>query len=130
MSERRPRIVDRMAGGSSRDTGPLDEAADGVDLYWLPLGAGRNTRCVRTNGRIYEALTAGRQRRERRDLYHAALVVHLDGERYAIEMGPAWGNAEHERGVVCEGPVGVRWLGRCRFFSYEVRFWQGGVIPD
>jgi hypothetical protein len=103
---------------------------DGVDLYWLPLGAGDNTHCVRTNGRIFETLTAAWQRRERRDLYHAALVVHLDGERYAIEMGPVWGNAEPERGVVCEGPVGMRWLGRSRLFRYEVRCWPGGVIPD
>jgi hypothetical protein len=130
MSGRRPRIIGRMEVASSRDPGRLDEAANGVDLYWLPLGAGRNTRCVRTNGRIYEALMASRQRRERRDLYHAALVVHLEGERYAIEMGPIWGNAAQERGVVCEGPVGLRALGRSRFFRYEVRCWPGGVIPD
>lgn len=102
----------------------------GVDLYWLPLGAGDNTHCVRTNGRIFEALTAAWQHRDRRDLYHAALVVQLDGERYAIEMGPVWGNAEADRGVVCEGPVGLRWLGRSRLFRYEVRCWSGGVIPD
>jgi hypothetical protein len=29
-----------------------------VDLYWLPLGAGDNTQCVRTNGRVFEAITA------------------------------------------------------------------------
>jgi hypothetical protein len=29
-------------------------AAASVDLYWLPLGAGDNTHCVRTNGRIFE----------------------------------------------------------------------------
>jgi len=103
---------------------------DAVYLYWLPLGAGDNTHCVRTNGRIYEALAAVRQSRERRALFHAALVVHLDGERYAIEMGPVWGNAETDRGVVGEGPVGLRWLGRSRLFRYEVRCWRGGVIPD
>ena len=27
--------------------------ADGVDLFWLPLGAGGH--CVRFNGRVYEA---------------------------------------------------------------------------
>jgi hypothetical protein len=102
----------------------------GVDLYWLPLGAGRNTKCVRTNGRIYEALSAAWHRRDRCALYHAALVVELDGDRYAIEMGPVWGNAEPDRGVVGEGPVGMRWLGRSRLFRYEVRCWRGGVIPD
>jgi hypothetical protein len=107
-----------------------EPAQDAVDLYWMPLGAGRTTGCVRTNGRVYEALSAACQRRARQDLYHAALVVHLDGERYAIEMGPVWGNAEPDRGVVREGPVGHRLLGRSRLFRYEVRCWPGGVIPD
>jgi hypothetical protein len=107
-----------------------EPAQDAVDLYWMPLGAGRNTRCVRTNGRVFEAVSAARQRREPRQLYHAALVAHLDGERYVIEMGPAWGNAERDRGVVCAGPVGLRRLGRSRLFRYEVRCWRGGVIPD
>lgn len=31
---------------------------------------------------------------------------------------------------MCEGPVGLRWLGRSRFFRYEVRAWRNGVIPD
>ena len=38
----------------------------GVDLYWLPLGTGDNTHCVRTNGRIFEAVMARRERRDRR----------------------------------------------------------------
>jgi hypothetical protein len=47
-----------------------------------------------------------------------------------IEMAPVWGNAEQDRGVVVEGPVGLRWLGRSRWFRYEVRRWRDGVIPD
>ena len=27
-----------------------------VDLYWMPLGAGDGTGCVRWNGRIFEAM--------------------------------------------------------------------------
>ena len=61
-----------------------------VDLYWLPLGAG-DSAIVRWNGRLYEALTARVERRAPCDLYHAALEVGLDGVRYTIEMGPAWG---------------------------------------
>ena len=102
----------------------------GVDLYWLPLGAGDNTHCVRTNGRIYEAAAAWFGRRERCDLYHAALMVHLGEDRFAIEMAPVWSSADPDRGVVCVGPVGLRWLGRSRLFRYEVRCWRGGVIPD
>jgi hypothetical protein len=101
-----------------------------VDLYWLPLGAGDNTHCVRTNGRLFEAITARRERRKRCDLYHAALEVQLGSDRFIIEMAPAWGTSEPDRGVVCEGPVGLRWLGRSRFVRYEVRCWRNGSIPD
>ena len=95
-----------------------------VDLYWIPLGAGGH--CVRFNGRIYEAIVAARERRPRRDLYHAALIV--DG--CAIEVAPAWDRDEASRGVVATGPVGSRLLGRWRTFRYEVRCWPEGTIPD
>jgi hypothetical protein len=45
-------------------------------------------------------------------------------------MAPVWGADAPDRGIVCEGPVGLRWLGRSRIFRYEVRLWSGGVIPD
>lgn len=99
-----------------------------VDLYWLPLGAGAHA--VKRFGRLYEAVVAARDRRERCDLYHAALEVHLDGVRYVIESAPAWERAEPDRGVVAEGSVGLRWLGRSRWFRYEVRRWRDGLIPD
>jgi hypothetical protein len=101
---------------------------NGVDLYWLPLGAGG--RFVRSNGRIYEALAARLQHRDRVDLYHAALEVHLAGDRYVIEQGPVWNVSDRDRGVVSEGPVGSRRLGRFKLFRYEVRRWRNGVIPD
>lgn len=34
------------------------------------------------------------------------------------------------RGVVAEGPVGLRVAGRLRLFRYEVRRWRDSVIPD
>lgn len=101
-----------------------------VDLYWLPLGAGDNTHCVRTNGRIVEWATARYQHRERSDLYHAALEVRIGADQFAIEMAPVWSTDAPDRGVVCEGPVGLRWLGVSRLFRYEVRCWRNGVIPD
>jgi len=100
----------------------------GVDLYWLPLGAGGHF--VRFNGRVYEAAIALRQHRDRCDLYHAALQVHLDGDRFVIEMTPAWDRPEPDRGVVAEGAVGLPWLGRSQWFRYEVRRWRNGTIPD
>ena len=99
-----------------------------VDLFWLPLGAGGH--CVRTNGRIYEAVAARLAGRDRRALYHSALEVHVSGDRYVIEMGPVWNAPDPPRGVVGEGPVGLRSLGRSRLFRYEVRCWRDGRIPD
>ncbi len=104
--------------------------AVGVDLFWLPLGAGEGPGVVRWSGRLYEALTATYERRERCDLYHSALEVELDAGRFVIEMTPVWGNGEVERGVVAEGPVGLAVLGRSRAFRYEVRRWRDGMIPD
>ena len=99
-----------------------------VLLYWLPLGAGGHV--VRWNGRIYEAISARLEHRAVQDLYHAALEVHVGGDRFVIEMAPVWAVRDADRGVVAEGPVGMPWLGRFAAFRYEVRRWRGGVIPD
>jgi hypothetical protein len=99
-----------------------------VDLYWLPLGAGDN--CVRWNGRIFEALVAHHEHRGACDLYHSALELRIDGDRFAIEMTPVWASKDAERGVAGQGAVGLPWLGHSRFFRYEVRCWRNGIIPD
>jgi hypothetical protein len=100
----------------------------GIDLYWLPLGAGGNF--VRLNGRVYEALKARLDRRPACDLYHSALEVFVPEGRYVIENTPVIDDRGPERGVVAEGPVGARWAGRFRMFRYELRRWRDGVIPD
>jgi hypothetical protein len=100
-----------------------------VDLYWIPLGAGGHA-SVRFNGRAFEAIAAARQHRGRCDLYHAALVVELDGDRYTIEVAPSPDADEASRGVVSTGAVGSRHLGWWRLFRYEVRCWRDGAIPD
>jgi hypothetical protein len=117
-------------GDGAVNTKQIPRTPASVDLYWLPLGAGDNTHCVRTNGRIFEALTAWLEHRDRSDLYHAALEVRLGVDRFTIEMAPVWGIEAPERGAVSEGSVGLRWLGRSRFFRYEVRRWRDGTIPD
>jgi len=101
---------------------------DGVWLYWLPLGAGGHL--VRFNGRVYEALAARRAHRRAQPLFHSALEVRLAGQRWVVEMTPAWGTAAPARVVVAEGAVGARVLGRSRFFRYEVRRWRDGIIGD
>lgn len=102
----------------------------GVDLLWIPLGAGASVPVVRWNGRAYEALAAWRQGRPRQDLYHAALEVGVSTGRYVVEMTPAWGASHSGTGAVASGPVGARLLGRSRLFRYEVHCWRDGVIPD
>jgi hypothetical protein len=100
----------------------------GIDLYWLPLGAGGNF--VRFNGRVYEAIKARLDRRPVCDLYHSALQVFVPEGRYVVENTPVVDDCGRERGVVVEGPVGSRWAGRFRLFRYEMRRWHDGVIPD
>jgi hypothetical protein len=100
----------------------------GVDLYWLPLGAGGH--CVRLNGRAFEAVAARMQRRPACDLYHSALVVRVPEGRFVIEQAPISDSNGVERGVVAEGAVGSRLAGRFTLFRYELRRWREGVIPD
>jgi hypothetical protein len=76
----------------------------GVDLYWLPLGAGGHS--VKYNGRAFEAVAAARAHRARADLYHSALELRAAGERFVIEMTPVRRGAPSDRGVVAVGDVG------------------------
>ena len=100
----------------------------GIDLYWLPLGAGGHS--VRLNGRIFEWVAARLELRDRCDLYHSALEVRVPEARFVIEMAPVGLSDGAERGVVAEGAVGVRAAGRFPLFRYEVRRWRDGTIPD
>ncbi|HSK91712.1 MAG TPA: hypothetical protein VK875_10395 [Euzebyales bacterium] len=109
-------------------TRPVPGPETHIDLYWLPLGAG--DRFVRFNGRVYEWLVAHRDGRPRLDLYHTALEIGLDGNRFTIEVGPIMDTVGSIRGVAMQGPVGSRALGRLRLFRYELRCWRGGDIPD
>ncbi len=120
---RRPpeRAADRAERGSS-------VSANGIYLYWLPLGAGGNF--VRLNGKIYEAVAAKVKQRPPCELYHSALQVVVPEGHYVIEQTPVTDAHGSERGVVAEGPVGARWAGRFRIFRYEVHRWLDGVIPD
>jgi len=101
----------------------------GIEVVWLPLGSGAPP-TVRWSGIAYETITACRERRVARALFHAALEVRCDDRAFVIEMAPAWKSRSGDRGVVAEGPVGARLLGRSRWFRYEVRRWLDGVIDD
>jgi hypothetical protein len=123
-SEQRRAIVDYLPVSATVKPPPTAT----VDLYWIPLGAGGHS--VRFNGRVFEAIQAARDHRPRCDLYHAALVVALDGDRHTIELAPSPNADAASRGVVATGVVGSRHAGRLRLFRYEVRCWRGGSIPD
>ena len=84
---------------------------------------------MRWSGHLYEVAAAALARRPRYDLFHSALEVSVNGVTAAVEMAPVW-TKRGDRGVVSEGPVGARLLGRSRLFRYEVRCWVGGSIPD
>ena len=67
-----------------------------------------------------------------RDLFHAALLVHLPEGTTVVEVAPVWDSPEGrtDHGAVVSGPVGLRTLGRWDLFRYEVRCWRGGIVPD
>jgi hypothetical protein len=104
-----------------------ETSAAGIDLYWLPLGAGGHS--VRLNGKVFEWIAARLEHRDRCDLYHSALQVYVPEGRFVVEQAPAWGEGSR-RGVVREGAVGLGAFGRLRLFRYEIRCWRDGVIPD
>ena len=120
----------RFDGNTSASTLPLGSAERpfGIDLYWLPLGAGGNF--VRLNGRAYEAIKARIDGRAPCDLYHSGLEVVVPEGRFVIEITPVYDSNGRDRGVVAEGAVGARWAGRFRVFRYELRRWRDGSIPD
>jgi hypothetical protein len=103
---------------------------EGVYLLWIPLGAGAAVPVAHWCGRAYEAASARREHRQRQDLFHAALEIETRGDRYVVEMTPAWGSAHNTANSVASGPVAFKVLGRSRFFRYEVHCWRNGVIPD
>lgn len=105
-----------------------DDGRRTLALHWIPLGAGASV--VRTNGIAYEAIAAALQRRPRCALYHSALELVLPEGRFMVEMTPVPDGDGDERGVVAEGPVGLRAAGRLRLFRYEVRRWRDGIVPD
>jgi hypothetical protein len=116
----------------ARRTGPLlvssPQPEYGIDLYWLPLGAGGHS--VRLNGRVFEAVVSRLEHRAACDLYHSALEVRVPEGRFVIEQAGVPDADEARRGVAAGGAVGARWAGRFRIFRYEVRRWRDGVIPD
>ena len=86
-----------------------------IELWWLPVGAGGCV--VKRTSRFWELPCAARDRRRPQPLFHAALELYLADHRYVIEMTPAWGKPSEARGVIGQGPVGLKILGQLRLFD-------------
>jgi hypothetical protein len=108
-------------------TNAASQPSTGVDLYWIPLGAGQHV--VRLSGRLFEAISGRVQHRRPCDLYHSALVIIAPEGRFVIEQTPISDDHGTRRGVVVEGAVGSKLAGRFRLFRYEVHRWRDGVSP-
>ncbi len=93
------RIVQTPIARQAADRGGRGSSvsANGIYLYWLPLGAGGNF--VRLNGKVYEAVAAKIQQRPPCDLYHSAIQVVVPEGRYVIEQTPVIDAHGSERGV-------------------------------
>ena len=94
---------------------------------WVPAPS-----VVRISGQTYEALAAtGRATFSPFPMYHSALIATTRDVRVVIEMAPIPDDqGPRTRGVVAEGPVGLRRLRALRTFRYEIRCWRHGEIPD
>ena len=118
----------KQTGAAEPTLAPAASEA-GIELYWLPLGAGGWF--VKLDGRIWEAVQARLEHRRPLALYHTALVVRVPEGRFVVEN--CWPIPDADgpsRGVRVQGPVGSRRMGRWRVFRYEVRCWRNGIIAD
>ncbi len=103
-----PGPPDRRIGNWATWT-PFPTVSTCTGSRWAPAGRGS----FASVGATYEAITAQLRRRERCDLYHAALIAHTTNGSFTLEMTPVPnGSDPAERGVVAEGPVGMRWARR------------------
>ena len=115
---------DGLASMTVASTQPLG----GVTLCWMPLGAGQHV--VRACGKAYETISARAHHRPPTQLYHSALVIDIRAGLFLIEMAPVPDADGVQRGVVAEGPVGIRRAACFRLFRYELRRWHDGVISN
>ena len=113
--------------GHVREAGRAAGSAATVDLYWIPLGAGAHV--VRISGKLFEAVLALVERRSRLDLYHSALVISSPEDCFVIEQAPVPDRYGERRGVVAQGPVGMRWLGRFEFSATRSGAGETGRSP-
>lgn len=105
----------------------MDECS--VDLYWLPVAAGTNSRVREWSLACWEGACALLARRPRAALYHPGLKVRPGSDEiYTLELTPVF--IGEPSPPLMTGPVGLRPLGRFRLFRYQLRCLPTGSLPD
>lgn len=103
----------------------MDDAS--LELYWIPVAAG-TSRAQQASLRFWEGFEAARARRRRAVLYHSALKFRLDGQRFTLELMPAF--IRTDAPPLMTGPVGVRGADRLRLFRYQLVCLPVDALPD
>ncbi|NUQ55671.1 MAG: hypothetical protein HUU14_07290 [Dehalococcoidia bacterium] len=100
-----------------------------LDLYWLPVAAGKLSPPRKWSLAAWEAIDAALHRRARGALYHCALKARTEtGETYTIELTPHFAGGPVAPAMT--GSVGFRLAGRSRFFRYQLLCMQAESLPD
>lgn len=100
-----------------------------VDLYWIPVAAGINSRLRTWSLACWEATSAALARRPRAALYHTALKLRpAGGETHTLELTPVF--IGEPVPPLMTGPVGLPAAGRLRLFRYQLRCLQAEAFPD
>ena len=104
-----PRLPARHSASHSRCGFPAAGSVLSPIRAWLTMATITRHECARHGHRpLLVAAGGGRP---------------LGGVERADVLAPAWSDSA-ERGVVAEGSVGARVLGRFRLFRYEIRLWR------
>lgn len=100
-----------------------------MDLYWLPVAAGKLSPARKWSLWVWEALDAAAHRRPRKKLYHSALKLADDAGRvHTVELMPDFAAEAYPPAVT--GPVGFRGADRWRWFRYRLSCRPAECLPD
>ena len=100
-----------------------------MELYWLPVGAGKLSPPRKWSLWLWEAADAALHRRPRKQLLHAGLKIRTpDAVTRTIELMPDFLPGSEAPAIT--GPVGVRWAGRWKYFRYRLACEAVERLPD
>ena len=97
-----------------------------IDLYWIPVGAGKHLQSWSLA--LYEFLAAVCARRPRATLYHGALKIRLRGRSQTIELMTV--PRRQPNPPLMTGPLWIRGADRWRLFRYQLYSADSDRFPD